>query len=134
MNTIDYRKEKMEINEKYLCEMTICRQEAVDRGYVLGKKFIENFNKIYKNINSETVHYWSYEMQSWYNEIRDIRLKGKNKPLNMTQMTDWFYSFGSSYEEYFNYDAEEIDYYEEFIDLLNSKGNVYKAIMELGIK
>lgn len=114
-----------------LIEMALSRTDAIDRCIGKGKIFIEHFNKIYNNPKVDTVHHWCSEMQSWYNDIMNIVIKSNNKHLNNSQKKDWFYSFGSSYEEYFNYDEDKIEKYEEFIDYLDTSNDVYNSILKI---
>ena len=115
-----------------LNEMAMSRADAISRCYGIGKQFIIHFHKIYTSPDdTTTINHWASELQGWYNEARDIRLKPKNKPLNNSQMKDWFYSFGNSYEEFFNEDAEEIDAYETFIDLLDASDDVKESIYKV---
>lgn len=122
----DFLEEAFQLNE-----MAMSRIDAIDRCYSLGKPFIEHFHKIYLDTENPARNHWESEMQNWYNMVRDITLKPKNKHLNMSQMKDWFYSFGSSYEEFFNEDSDEIEAYESFIDELDESGDVKKSIGEV---
>ena len=121
-----FLKEALQLNE-----MAMSRIDAIDRCYSLGKPFIEHFHKIYLDKENSARNHWESEMQNWYNVVRDITLKPKNKHLNLSQMKDWFYSFGSSYEEFFNEDLEEIDIYESFIDELDRLGDVKQALIKV---
>lgn len=122
MNIKDYLDEALSLNE-----MAYSRPDAIDRCASLGKKFIEHFDKIYKEPKNQAVNHWCNEMQVWYNSVKEISLKPKNKPLNGTQMRDWFYTFGSDSSVYFN-DMTENDIYEEFIDKLEQCGDVKISI------
>lgn len=114
-----------------LNELALQRTDAIDRCYSLGKNFIEHFHKVYMNPDEETINHWGSEMQAWYDAVRDITLKYNNKHLNKSQMKDWFYSFGSSYEEYFNNDLNEIDCYESFIDELDNNDEVITSLKNI---
>lgn len=113
-----------------LTEMALSRTDAIDRCYSLGKLFILHFHKIYLESDkcSPLIYHWSCEMQSWYDAVRDIILKNNHKHLNGCQIKDWFYSFGSSYEEYFDYNTDEIELYETLIDSLVITHDVYESI------
>ena len=113
-----------------LYEMSLSRPDAIERCYSLGKQFIEHFHKIYlaNYTQSTTIHHWASEMQSWYNAVTDIVLKTNHKHLNGSQLKDWFYSFGSSYEEYFDNNTDEIELYEQLIDLLAINHSVINSI------
>lgn len=122
--------EALKLEEQSLNEMAYSRADAMERCYSLGKRFIEHFDKIYKEPNSQAVNHWCGEMQSWYNKIRDITLKPNNKHLNRTQMRDWFYTFGSDPTEYFG-SLDENEVYEEFIDELENTDNISDAIKKV---
>lgn len=125
--------EALKLEEQSLNEMAYSRADAMERCYSLGKRFIEHFDKIYKEPNSQAVNHWCSEMQSWYNNIRDITLKPNNKHLNRTQMRDWFYTFGSDPTEYFD-SLEENEVYEEFIDSLEDSDSVKESINTILMK
>ena len=109
-------------------EQAQSRVDAINVCYSLGKNFINHFDKIYKNRDNQSVQHWCSEMQAWYDQVLDIVLKHNKKHLNSLQRKDWFYSFGSSYEEYFNYNEDEIEKYEIFIDELEKTNNVFNSI------
>lgn len=109
-------------------EQAQSRVDAINVCYSLGKKFIEHFNKIYIDVSNQAVNHWCNEMQAWYDQMNDIVLKYNKKHLNNSQKKDWFYSFGSSYEEYFNNNENEIEMYEELIDDLERTDNVLESI------
>lgn len=125
--------EALKLEEQSLNEMAYSRADALERCHSLGKRFIEHFDKIYKEPNSQVVNHWCGEMQVWYNSIRDIVLKSNNKHLNKTQMRDWFYTFGSDPTEYFDSLAEN-EIYEEFIDELENTDNISDAIKKIVIQ
>lgn len=122
--------EALNLEEQSLNEMAYSRADAMERCYSLGKRFIEHFDKIYKEPKSQAVNHWCGEMQNWYNKIRDITLKPNNKHLNRTQMRDWFYTFGSDPTEYFD-SLDENEVYEEFIDELENTDNISDAIKKI---
>lgn len=121
----NYLKEALQLNE-----MAYTRVDAMIKCYSLGKNFIEHFHKIYCESDSDAVNHWCNEMQSWFNSVKDITLKPKNKHLNGTQMRDWFYTYGSDPTEFLT-DEDENEAYEEFIDELEKTGDVKHAIVEV---
>lgn len=114
-----------------LLEMSMSRVDAINKCYSIGKLFIEHFDKIYKRKSDIDINHWCSEMQAWYNEMLDITLKSNKRHLNGAQRRDWFYSFGSSYEEYFHENENEIEMYERFLDSLEESHDVYFAIKEV---
>lgn len=117
--------------EKILNEMAYTRPEAMERCASLGKKFIEHFNKIYNNSKSKDLNHWCAEMQAWFDSMDDIKLKSTKKALTRAKRNDWFYSFGSTWESFFNDDEAESSKYEEFIDALEKSKDVYISIKEV---
>lgn len=114
-----------------LSDMAYERQDAIDRCNSLGKKFIEHFDKIYKEPKSQAVNHWCNEMQGWLNDARNIRLRQNKKPLNYTDLIDWFFVIGSSSDALFNKE-DEVDRYEEFLSKISKYDfNVYNTIKDV---
>lgn len=111
-----------------LNEMALDRSDAIDRCVRLGRQFIAHFEKIYNNPHLETVHHWAKKMQSWFDEIDRIKLRGKSRSLSLPQKINWFYSCGEYYEEIFDNDTNKIEMYEDFIDELEKTKDVYHSI------
>lgn len=87
------------INKYKIFEMAYSRSDAIDRCASLGKQFIKHFIKIMDagGINDpDFIHHCDIEMFSWLNEVKNIRLKPKNKALNSEYLMDWFFTTGSS--------------------------------------
>ena len=96
----------------------------------LGKEFVSNFHIMYqdyKQLSVESYILLCVALQENFNIMNDIVLKYCKNHLTFSKKLDWFYSFGSSYEEYFNDDAES-EVYEYFIDELESSKNVMSAL------
>ena len=114
-----------------LSDMAYERQDAIDRCYSLGKKFTEHFDKIYKESKSQAVNHWCNEMQVWLNDARSIRLRQNKKPLNYTDLIDWFFVIGSSSNAVFSKE-DEVDRYEEFLSKISKYDfNVYNTIKDV---
>lgn len=119
------------IKEQVLTEMAMSRPDAMEKCEALGMKFIEHFVKIYNSPQSETVHHWSKEMQAWYDSISRIKIKNTNKFLTIPEKIDWFYSFTSSYEDYFNNDVDKIYKYNQLITGVELTNDVYATIIDI---
>lgn len=114
-----------------LSDMSFERQDAIERCYSLGKRFIEHFEKIYNEPNSQAVNHWCNEMQEWLNNVRSIRLRQNKKPLNYTDLIDWFFVIGSSSDAIFSKE-DEVDIYEEFLSKISKYDfNVYNTIKDV---
>ena len=113
------------INEKYLTEMALKRSDAIITCMGLGKKFIEHFNKIYKEtlktpIDMKNIPNWVVELTAFFGEVRGIRLKSNKKPLSNINIEDWFFTGGGNLEDFF-IDEKEIKKYKDFCtELLDS--------------
>lgn len=131
-----FRKDLTEVPEysmsgQELNEMAIDRNTAIDKCISYGKQFIIHFNKIYKEPHCMYVKHWCKEMQTWFDIMSDFVLKHNKRHLVGAERYDWFYSFGSSFEEFFNYNTDEIESYIQFIDELEKTKDVYESIHKI---
>jgi hypothetical protein len=110
-------------------DMSISRADALEKCQNLGRKFIQHFDKVYKNPDSSSKHHWLSEMQAWYQNIKDIKLKGVDKPLLKQQLIDWFFTAQANASDYMiNPTYAEDQAYEEFyLKLLNGQ-DIYNII------
>lgn len=117
-------------------DLSIERQDAVDRCYNLGKKFLEHFDKIYNNQeNQEVINHWSNEMISWYEAVKTLRLKQNNKHLSMTNLRDWFFTACAEPKDFFtsnNKELEEEIYDKFYLDLLNTN-DIKQSLKNVGL-
>ena len=117
---------------KKLQEMAISQNKAIDKCQELGIKFIEHFEKIYDNPNSEAVHHWEVEMSSWLNKVKSYTLKSTNKKLTRQNLDEWFYTAcGEPYEYFKNSTEEKIEAYDEFYHLLDNNYTIHSAIISV---
>lgn len=97
-------------------DMALSRADAMERCISLGKKFIQHFDKIYKNPNDNSVQHWKGEMKGWLNSVKEIKLKNTNKPLLNTEIHDWFLTAGANVGDFIKSPlANEIEAYDKFI-------------------
>ena len=111
-----------------LRDMALSRADAMDRCIHLGRRFIEHFDKIYKDPKSRDRKHWEDEMQNWWKEVNRIVLKStKKKPLD-GEYRDWFFTAGENPESIMKSPSyEELEAYDKFTkDILNGM-NVRKA-------
>lgn len=109
-------------------DMAMERGDAISNCIGTGKRFIKHFDKIYKEPNAESVNHWCNEMQTWFNNVIDIKLKENNKKLNNSKIRDWFFTAGAYPEDFIKATDEELDLYDDFCeDLLKTK-NVKESI------
>lgn len=120
------------IEYRILHEMAYERSKAIDRCASLGNQFIKHFIKVYAGgINDRDFEHHCHEMQTWYDEVRDIVLKPKSKQISRTQLIDWFFTAGSTIEVKFKED-EVGDMYEELVlRLVSSRDSVSDIMLEL---
>lgn len=110
-------------------DMSISRADALEKCQNLGKKFIQHFDKVYKNPDSPSKHHWLSEMQAWYQNIKDIKLKGVDKPLLKQQLIDWFFTAQTNASDYMiNPTYAENQAYEEFYLKLLNGSDIYSII------
>ena len=94
MELIDKKVNEILNQELTAYEMAYTHTKAMDLCYSLGKKFAEHFIKICKegkDSNDFTPH--CIEMQSWWDEVKDIRLKESKKKISYSDLNDWFFYF-----------------------------------------
>lgn len=97
-------------------DMALSRTDAMDRCISLGKRFIEHFDKIYKNPNDRSVQHWKGEMKGWLDSVKEIKLKNTNKPLLNTELHDWFFTAGANVGDFIKSPlTDEITAYDKFI-------------------
>ena len=99
-----------------IIDMALSRADAMERCISLGKRFIEHFDKIYKNPNDSSVQHWKSEMKGWLDSVKEIKLKNTNKPLLNTELHDWFFTAGANVGDFIkNPMTDEITAYDKFI-------------------
>ena len=113
-----------------LSEQTLNRSEVIITCIELGNRFIEHFDKIYKNCNSTTIPHWCKEMQAWYNECRRLKFKHSKKTISKQQLSDYFLLCGSGIELLFEDEDEQI-LYDEFIGQLLKRDQIYDCIIDV---
>lgn len=114
-----------------LNEMSMPRADAIDRCVSLGKKFIEHFDKIYKEPTSEAVNHWVTEMTGWYNSVKEIRVKPNNKFLTITTINDSFFTAGAEPTDFVEMSEEELQVYERFYIAIDMGLTVREALNEV---
>ena len=116
------------IRIKYV-EQAIARNDLVLSCLSLGRQFISHFKKILRNQdNQELVHHWCSEMQSFYDDVKDARLKSNKKIVSKEFLYEYFFLKGSGLSDQFS-NEEEAEMYQCVIDLiLYNNENVYEAI------
>lgn len=99
-----------------VADMALSRADAMERCISLGKRFIEHFDKIYKNPNDSSVQHWKGEMKGWLDSVKEIKLKNTNKPLLNTELHDWFFTAGANVGDFIKSPmTNEIEAYDKFI-------------------
>ena len=124
---------KMYINEEQLNEMALTRNEAIDRCFSLGKQFIDHFHKcVHEGKDSDDFTHHCTEMQAWFDEVKQYKLKQNKRLLTADTLINWFFTVGSDVEE--KIEEEYQDIYEQFyIRLLldRNNSNVENILTEL---
>lgn len=131
--TIDAQNEIAAI--KKIRDMALSRADAMDRCINLGKKFIEHFDKIYKEPKSQARNHWEGEMQNWLNSVKQIKLKSTNDIILNGDLRDWFFTAGANPQDFMkNPINEELKIYDNFITNLVNGNKVKTALNSVGIK
>ena len=123
------KNESLELNE-----MAFSRQDAIDRCVGLGKKFVEHFDKIYNSKDKELIDHWAKEMDSWWNQVKDIKMKPSGRRIYNVDLMDWFFDAGQLATDFMTSDDtfEERDVYEAFeYKLLNRETSVVDLVNEM---
>lgn len=103
-----------------LTEMT---HDAYDRGWIiykcekLGAMFLEHFDKVWHEVNTESQKHHLEEMQSWYDEVKILKFKHNNKLINSKQLFDWFFTPNTALAiDLFIHNEDETRFYLDFVD------------------
>ena len=123
-----------------LREMSTSRADAIETCMDLSKKFTEHFNKAYsEGITSTSFHHHCSEMQAWWNKANAIKFKHNNKKLSNVNLIDWFFTGGSTPEDFLS-DDTEIDVYNELIveilsnrETANIEELLYNILLRYGV-
>ena len=108
-------------------DMALSRTDAMDRCIALGKRFIEHFDKMYHG-DKQTANHWLSEMDSWYKQVKQIKLKENNKEILKGDLRDWFFTAGANPQDFMtNPDYEELKAYDEFVEKVLTTNNVKGA-------
>ena len=94
---------------KLFLEMAITRSEALDRCQELGKQFIIHFDKIYNEPTSQARNHWESEMNTWWDKVKDITLKGNKKVLSFSNLHDWFFTACQNIEDFMTSEDKETE-------------------------
>lgn len=115
---------------KILHEMAYSRSTAVDECFSKGKQFISHFYKVMEEgNNSVNFHHHCSEMQAFWDDVKNIRLKPKSKLIAQDDLMNWFFTIGSDVNTYIKEDFQEA-YHELYLSLLlNRKTAMVEDIM-----
>lgn len=115
-------------------DLGLSRKQALDRCWNLAEPFIEHFNKIYNNPNSQTVHSWCVEMQTkWFIPISKIVFTNGNKRISDKEIYEWFLTRGSSPEVLFEEDSQKAKIYKQFCKELLKTKDVEQSLKNIKI-
>lgn len=120
---------------KRISDMALSRADAMDRCISLGKRFIEHFDKVYKEPNSQARSHWAGEMQGWLNSVRQIKLKTTNDAILDGDLRDWFFTAGANPQDFMTSPtSEELKAYDKFTTSVINGNSVVNALNSVGIK
>lgn len=110
-------------------DMALSRADAMDRCINLGIKFIQHFDKIYKNKDTREVNHWAGEMSGWYKSVKQIKLKQSNSYILDGELRDWFFTAGANPQDFMsNPTTEELKAYDTFTTRVISGADVLSAL------
>lgn len=113
-------------------DMALSRTDAMDRCISLGKKFIEHFDKVYKNPNDSARNHWLSEMNTWWKSVKEIKLKNTNKPPLNGEYRDWFFTAGANPEDFMKTPTYmESKSYDDFVNALLNGVNMESAVKRI---
>lgn len=112
-----------------LAEFAVSRADAITICMSNGRQFMQHFVKVLQDgINGDDFKHHCHEMQTWFDVVKGIKLKGSKKPLSLEQWMDWFFTAGGNIED--EVDVQYIDLYEKLIfQLMSDKNNKIEDIM-----
>lgn len=113
-------------------EMSLYKDDAINHCMGIGRQFLKHFNKIMKAggmYDPDLVHHADVEMTGWLEDVRSVTLKPKARHLTVDQYMDWFFTAGSTPEDFI--DDEYIEIYSEFVIMLLDSNNRQKKVSEI---
>ena len=119
----------------YFEDMAISRSDAMDKGQEWGPLFIQHFEKIYDEPDSNAVNSWIKEMANkWYNKIRSYKLKETNRPILFGDLRDWFFTACALPKDFMkNPTNEKLEAYDKFVNYLSVGQEVRQALISAGV-
>ena len=120
------------IQALYLTEQAVSRKDAVNKCIDLGYKFIEHFEKIYREgVTSMDFYHHCSEMSGWWKSVLNLRLTSTNNHLSDSKLVDWFFTGGSNVGTLFPDETERLVYCKFMNELLNHKDSKISDILEV---
>ena len=122
---------------KYMSEMANNKADTIIKcnrsGRIFAKHFVKCLNDI-SHIDIDLLHHHCKEMQAWWNDVREDKLKSNNKVLTNTKLIDWFFSGGMVYEDFMS--SSQALEYEKFIKALlkDRSQDIYELMCELFVR
>lgn len=107
-----------------LIEMSMSRLDAIDKCVQVASQFATHFEKALSDKRSKSndfIHHCT-ELNAFWNQVKDIKLKPKNKSITDVNLIDWFFTGGQDITDMVSEDNEEI--YNKFINILLRDRNV----------
>lgn len=113
-----------------LIEMALSRLDAMDRCINYGERFCEHFNIICsEGKQSENFKHHCAELQGWFKTVCKIKTKHNGKALSDEDLTDWFFTAGTTMEDVIN--KEYISIYKTFVEALLCNKDSNKLISDI---
>lgn len=115
-------------------ETAYTQSKAIDRCASLGRQFIDHFHKVVEEGDqSPDFKHHCQEMQTWWEDVRDIVLKHNKKRISKVDLIDWFFTKGSSIEIQIKESYQEL--YEELcVSLISDYSSTVEEILSRLLK
>ena len=114
-------------------EMAYVRADAIDHCSTLGKRFVEHFIKICdEGVTSPDFRHHCQEMQSWWDDVKGIKLKEDKKLISVSNLNDWFFTLGRDPEDFIPEYALGV-YTKLYLSLLSNRDTAKVENLMLGL-
>lgn len=128
-NLVDFNRRND--NQEMLLEMAMEKSDAIDRCRQKAKPFIKHFHKVVKEGKySDTFAHHCDKMQSWWDDVRTIKLKNTKKYIDRGMLIDCFFTDAQDVEDIIEEPYQDL-YYDFYLTLLTTKNSVQECFEQL---
>lgn len=109
----------------------------IDKCVALGLLFLSHFGKCLediKNSDDERLHHHLFEMQGFWDQVKNLKRKATEKTVSNTKLIDWFFTAGQIETDFFK-DSISVNLYKKFYrELLKNRNAPIKHVFTKTIK